>query len=123
VLGLPTDYPRPAVQTFRGARETLILPNPDGRAEVLEPAGGVTLFMLLLAAFKTLLYRYTGQDDILVGTPIANHLRSKPKVWVLHQHSSLRTDFSSNPSFRELLDRVREVTLEPLPIRCPLSSW
>jgi len=79
--------------------------------------------MLLLAAFKTLLYRYTGQDDIR-RHPIANRTQIETESLIGCFINTLVCELtSSNPSFRELLDRVREVTLEPLPIRCPLSSW
>src|SRR6185503_8147742 len=78
VLELPTDRPRPAVQTFRGARHSLVLPqNLSEELKALSRQEGGTLFMTLLAAFKTLLYRYTGQDDIIVGAPIANRNRSE----------------------------------------------
>lgn len=125
VLGLPTDYPRPAVQTFRGARETLILPQPlTGALKSLSQQEGVTLFMLLLAAFKTLLYRYTRQDDILVGTPIANRtqIETESLIGCFVNTLVLRTDLSSNPSFRELLDRVREVTLGAFAHQVPFEQ-
>jgi amino acid adenylation domain-containing protein len=114
VLALPTDYPRPAVQTFRGARETLILPHSLTDAlKALSQKKGVTLFMLLLAAFKTLLYRYTGQEDILVGTPIANRtqIETETLVGCFVNTLVLRTDLHGNPSFLELLNRVRGVSL------------
>src|SRR5207247_130736 len=72
ILELPTDHPRPAAQSFRGACETLALPlELSERLKVLSRQEGATLFMLLLAAFKILLHRYTRQADILVGTPVA----------------------------------------------------
>ena len=73
VLELPTEHPRPAIQTYRGSKESVVLSTDLSEAlKVLSQREGVTLFITLLAAFKTLLYRYTEQEDILVGSPIAN---------------------------------------------------
>ncbi|MBF1989862.1 condensation protein [Fischerella thermalis CCMEE 5268] len=115
VLELPTDKPRPTVQTFNGARQCLTLPKSFcDRLKALYQREGITLFMILLAAFQTLLYWYTGQEDIVVGTDIAN--RNQPEVRGLIgffvNQLVLRTNLSGNPSFRELLERVREVTLD-----------
>jgi amino acid adenylation domain-containing protein/non-ribosomal peptide synthase protein (TIGR01720 family) len=114
LLELPTDRPRPPVQTFRGAIASFELsPNLTGMLKSLSNQEGVTLFMILLAAFQTLLYRYTGQKDICVGSPIAN--RNQPEIQGLIGFFAntlvLRTDLSSNPSFLELLERVREVCM------------
>jgi hypothetical protein len=115
VLQLPTDMPRPKVQTFNGARQCLVLPKSfSEQLKALYQREGITLFMILLAGFKTLLYWYTGQEDIVIGTDIAN--RNQPEIrgiigFFVNQ-LVLRTDLSRNPSFRELLERVREVTLE-----------
>jgi len=114
VLELPTDRPRPAVQTFRGATQLLALPKPlSQKLKALSQRWGVTLFMTLLAAFQTLLYRYTGQSDICVGTPIANRNRSEIEdlIGFFVNMLVLHTDLSGNPSFQELLGRVREVAL------------
>jgi len=114
VLSLPTDHPRPAVQTYRGARQSLALPyDLTEQLKALSEQEHVTLFMVLLAAFKTLLYRYTGQDDILVGSPIANRNRSELKglIGFFVNTLVLRTDLSGNPRFQELLSRVRQVAL------------
>ncbi|WP_020479986.1 non-ribosomal peptide synthetase [Mastigocladopsis repens] len=114
VLALPTDRPRPAVQTFAGQEYDLVLPHELSQAlKVLSQQEGVTLFMTLLAAFKTLLYRYTGQEDILIGSPIANRNRAEIEhlIGFFVNTLVLRTDLSGNLSFRELLKRVREVTL------------
>ncbi|WP_258556223.1 non-ribosomal peptide synthetase, partial [Fischerella thermalis] len=114
VLALPTDNPRPAVQSLRGARQTLILPQSLTEAlKSLSQKEGVTLFMVLLAAFKTLLYRYTGQTDLVVGTPIANRnqIETENLLGCFINTLVLRTNLSNNPSFRELLARVRETTL------------
>ncbi len=113
-LELPTDRPRPPVQTYHGAR--LLQTLPKGLADELEEVSrreGVTLFMTLLAAFQALLSRYTGQSDIVVTTPIAG--RTRPEIEELIgffvNGLVLRTDLSGDPTFRELLERVREVAL------------
>ncbi|MDF5712719.1 MAG: amino acid adenylation domain-containing protein [Rhizonema sp. NSF051] len=114
LLELPTDRVRPIMQTFRGANYLLpIAPELRAALNIFSQRQGVTLFMTLLAAFQTLLYRYTGQDDICVGTPIAN--RNRPEIEGLIgffvNTLVLRTDLSGNPSFQQLLSRVRQVTL------------
>jgi amino acid adenylation domain-containing protein len=114
VLQLPTDRPRPAVQRHRGANKYFYL--PVGLAEKVKDLSrqhGVTLFMTLLAAFKTLLYRYTGQEDIIVGSPIANRnqVETEGLIGFFVNTLALRTDLSGDPGFRELLGRVRQVTL------------
>jgi amino acid adenylation domain-containing protein len=114
VLELPTDRPRSAVQTFRGATQFLALPKPlSQKLKVLSQRWGVTLFMTLLAAFQTLLYRYTGHSNICVGTPIANRNRSEIEglIGFFVNTLVLHTDLSGNPSFPELLGRVRQVAL------------
>ncbi len=115
MLELPTDYPRPAVQTFRGRCEALALPQSlSSKLKSLSQQEGVTLFVLLLAAFNTLLYRYSSTEDILVGTPVANRIciETEPLIGCFINTLVLRTDLSGNPSFRELLARVRKLTLE-----------
>ena len=115
VLELPTDKPRPAAQTFRGATEVLRLARPLVEAlNDLSRRHEVTLFMLLLAAFQSQLCRYTGQDDITVGTPIANRNRAEtePLIGFFVNTLVLRTDLSGDPSFSDLLQRVRETALE-----------
>ncbi len=114
VLELPTDFPRPPVQSFRGAVESLTLPLSILDAlKRLSRQEGTTLFMTLLAAFQVLLRRYSGQTDISVGTPIANRNRAELESLVGFFVNSLvmRTDLSGAPSFRELMRRVREVSL------------
>jgi non-ribosomal peptide synthetase component F len=114
ILNLPTDRPHPAVQTYRGATQFLQLPKSLSEAlEALSQREGVTLFMTLLAAFQTLLYRYTQQENIAVGSPIANRNRSEIEGLIGFFVNSLvlRTDLSGNPTFLELLSRVREVAL------------
>ncbi|MBD1924286.1 amino acid adenylation domain-containing protein [Microcoleus sp. FACHB-831] len=114
VLNLPTDYPRPAVQTYNGARISFEIPQElTQKLNKLSQQEGTTLFMTLLAAFKTLIYRYTGQEDILIGAPIANRDRAgiKNLIGFFVNTLVLRTDISDNPSFKELLHRVRETAL------------
>jgi amino acid adenylation domain-containing protein len=114
VLELPTDFPRPRTQSHRGATERIGL-----SGEVLEglralsQQEGATLFMTLLAGFQLLLSRYTGQNDIVVGSPIANRTRSELEhlIGFFVNSLPLRTNLSGDPSFRELLRRVREVAL------------
>src|SRR6266566_2940614 len=114
VLQLPIDHPRPAVQTFRGAAQIMVLPRSlTGALKTLSRQEGVTLFMTLLAAYQTLISRYTEQDDIVVGIPIAGRTESKLEgvIGCFINTLALRTDLSGNPTFRELLGRVREVAL------------
>jgi amino acid adenylation domain-containing protein len=114
VLHLPTDYPRPVLQTVRGARQTWVIPKELTAAiRTLSQQAGATLFMTLLAAFKTLLYRYTGQGDLLVGSPIANrHWAGVDRLIGCFVNTLvLRTDVSDNPRFGELLQRIRQVAL------------
>jgi len=114
VLNLPTVRPRPAVQTFRGGKQSLVLSKGlSDSLKALSQPENVTLFMTLLAAFQTLLHRYTGQDDIIVGSPIAGrHLVETEKlIGVFINTLVLRTDLSGNPTFQALLARVRETAL------------
>lgn len=114
VLQMPTDYLRSPKHTFTGTKRSLMLPKTLTHALItLSHEEGVTLFMILLAAFQTLLYRYTGQDDIVVGSPIANRNRAEVELLIGFFVNTLvlRTNLSSNPSFRELLRRVRETAL------------
>ena len=114
VLELPADYPRPAIQSFRGARTRIELPEDlTQQLKTLNQQEGVTLFVLLLTAFKILLYRYTGRVDLLVGTPISDRasIETEHLIGCMLNTLVLRTDLSGNPSFRKLLARVRDVTL------------
>ena len=113
-LELTTDFPRPAYQTFRGSYSALVLsPDLSQQIESLARRRGASVFMTMLAAFNLLLYKYTGQDDIVVGTPIANRGRAEIEglVGFFTNTLALRADISQNPSFAGLLDRVREMTL------------
>jgi amino acid adenylation domain-containing protein len=114
ILELPTDRPRPTVQAFRGATHSLVISSSLTESlRALSRQQGTTLFMTLLAAFQILLARYTGQEDIVVGTDIANRNRAETEglIGFFANPLVLRTDLSGNPTFRELLGRVREVCL------------
>ncbi|HEX8922063.1 MAG TPA: AMP-binding protein, partial [Pyrinomonadaceae bacterium] len=113
-LELPTDHPRPPVQSVNGAKRTMILNRElSGKLKELSRSVNATLFMTLLAAWQTLLSRYSGQDDISVGTPIAgrNRRETEELIGFFVNTLVLRTDLAGDPSFIELLKRVREVAL------------
>ncbi|WP_429848142.1 amino acid adenylation domain-containing protein [Brevibacillus panacihumi] len=115
VLQLPSDRPRPSTQSYRGNLIRFSI-----RAELAEKLRclfqreGITLFMGLLAAYQTLLYRYSGQEDILVGTPVANRHQTAVEniIGFFVNTLVMRVDLSDAPSFRELFQRVRETVLE-----------
>jgi amino acid adenylation domain-containing protein len=113
VLQLPTDYPRGRVQTFRGAIESFSL-SPQLSQDIIKLAknAGVTPFVTLLTAYKILLHRYTGQTDILVGTPVANRHRREIEglIGFFVNTLVLRTNLADNPSFQELLQQIRNTT-------------
>jgi amino acid adenylation domain-containing protein/non-ribosomal peptide synthase protein (TIGR01720 family) len=114
VLELPTTRPRPTTETGRGAIQTSSLSLVLTQAlKTLSQQEGVTLFMTLLAAFKVLLYRYTRTEDILVGSPIAtrNRVELEGLIGLFLNTLVFRTDVSGNPTFQELLQRVRGVAL------------
>ena len=114
LLELPADHPRPPLQTFRGAHQSILLTRTVGDGlKALSRQEGATLFMTLLAAFTILLHGYTNQDDLVVGTPTANRNRLEIEglIGFFVNTLVLRTDLSDNPSFRDLLRRVREVCL------------
>jgi amino acid adenylation domain-containing protein len=114
-LELAADRPRPPIQSFAGAREYSELPSSlaDG-LRAFSRREGVTFFMTLLAAFDLLLWRYSGQDDIVVGTPFAGRPRSELEglIGLFANTLPLRVSLSGNPGFRQLLGRVRETALE-----------
>lgn len=113
-IDLPTDRPRPPVQTFNGARSPITLSKSlTDSLKLMGRREGASLFMILLAAFKTLLYRYSGQSDIVIGTPIANRHRSEVEglIGFFANTLALRTDLSVNPSFKDVLNKVRKVAL------------
>jgi amino acid adenylation domain-containing protein len=111
MLSLPTDRPRPAVQTYRGASHSFPLSDELTRQlRTLANSEKTTLYTVVLAAFKTLLSRYSNQDDILVGTPMLgrNHVDLERIVGYLVNPVVLRTSLAENPTFKELLARVRQ---------------
>ncbi|MGH9367525.1 MAG: condensation domain-containing protein, partial [Thermoanaerobaculia bacterium] len=115
VLELPVSRLRPSRQSFRGASETVSIPQEVAQAiRRLSRREGATLFMTLLAVFQVLLLRHTGQEDIVVGTPVAGRNRSDIEglIGFFVNTLVLRTDLSGDPTFRGLLGRVREVALE-----------
>ncbi|MDJ0897246.1 MAG: amino acid adenylation domain-containing protein [Xenococcus sp. MO_188.B8] len=115
LLQLPTDRPRPSVQTFRGTTQSFTLNTElSQKLQTLSRKSGTTLFMTLQAAFATLLYRYSGQSDILIGSPIANRNRSEiePLIGFFVNTLVLRTRFEEHPSMMSLLAQVRETTLK-----------
>ncbi|MEW6737700.1 MAG: amino acid adenylation domain-containing protein, partial [Acidobacteriota bacterium] len=114
VLPLPTDYPRPAEQTFLGATHFTMVPRDlFDQLKMFGHKHGATLFMVLLAVFQELLRRYSGQKDICVGSPIANRGRSEFEglIGFFVNTLVLRGNLSGDPSFKELLVRTREVAL------------
>ncbi len=114
-LQLPTDRRRPAVQSYRGAGHSLELSKAlSDQVKALSRQEGATLFMTLLAAFQTLLCRYTGQEDIVTGSPIAGRTRAEMEdlIGFLVNTLVLRGDLSGNPTFRELLARARVTAFE-----------
>ena len=115
VLELPTDRPRPPVQTFRGLKASFHLPvDLTQKLQALSQQSGTTLFMTLLAGFATLLSRYSGQEDIVVGSPIANRNRIElePLIGFFVNTLVLRTNLQDNPTCLELLAQVRRVALD-----------
>ncbi len=114
-LQLPTDHPRPPASSFRGATYSFELPQAlSAELIALSRRSSVTLFMTLLAAFQVLLARYSGQDDIVVGTTIANRTRAEtePLIGCFINTLVLRSSLAAHPSFLELLARVREMALQ-----------
>ena len=115
LLELPYDRPRPVEQTYNGTQIRVELPIPLCESlRVLSRQEGTTLFMTTLAAFLIILRRYTAQDDLCVGTAVANRRMRETEqlIGMIVNNLVLRTDLSGNPTFRELLGRVRQVTLE-----------
>ncbi|PYT09811.1 MAG: non-ribosomal peptide synthetase, partial [Acidobacteria bacterium] len=114
MLELTTDKPRPAAQTYRGSKKTLTLDRSlTAGLKRLSRQESVTFFMTLLAVFKALLLRYTGQHDVVVGAPIAgrSRLETEALIGFFVNTIALRTDLSGDPTFVELLQRVKEVTM------------
>ncbi|HSF38614.1 MAG TPA: amino acid adenylation domain-containing protein [Thermoanaerobaculia bacterium] len=114
LLELPTDRPRPAKQSFRGASRPVRLPAELTRqAQALSRREGATLFMVLLAGFQALLARYSGQDDLAVGTPVAGRNRTETEglIGFFVNTLVLHGNLAGEPTFRELLGRARETAL------------
>jgi amino acid adenylation domain-containing protein len=114
LLELPTDRPRPAVQTYRGASVPFELSlELLERLQALGRSEGATLYMVLLSAFQVLLSKYSGSEDVVVGSPIAGRTRKEAEgpIGFFVNTLVLRTDLSGDPGFREVLRRVREATL------------
>ncbi len=115
LLQLPTDHPRPAVQRYHGASETMLLPRELlTELSAIGQSAGATPFMTLLAAFQALLYRYSGQEDIMIGTPIANRSRAELEslIGLFLNTLVLRVNLSGNPTFKQLVGQVRQVALD-----------
>ena len=115
VLDLPTDRPRPPLQTFNGGKHSFTLPATHmAQLQALGRREGATIFMILLAALKVLLGRYSGQDHIIVGVPFNSRMRTELEnlIGLFFNTLPLHTDLSGNPTFRALLGRVREHVLE-----------
>jgi amino acid adenylation domain-containing protein len=114
-LKLPTDRPRPVVQSYRGSSKKFTIPKEvTQKLNGLSQKSGSTLFMTLLAAFATLLSRYSDDKDMVIGSPIANRNRTEiePLIGFFVNTLALRIDLNGNPTFAELLDRVRRVALD-----------
>jgi amino acid adenylation domain-containing protein len=113
-LNLPTDHARPKLRTHCGGHLSFTLPaDLTDKVKKLSHTEGATLFMTLLAAFNVLLFRYTGELDIVVGSPIAgrNRIETEPLIGFFVNSLALRTDLSGNPTFRQLIRRVKEVAV------------
>ena len=114
-LELPTDRPRPSTPSFEGAdADFRIAPAVHAALKDLSRQENATLFMTTLAAFQTLLHRYSGQRDVVVGTPVANRSLTQFEgiIGFFVNSVALRADFSGDPTFRELLRRVRSILLD-----------
>ena len=110
-----TDRPRPAVESYRGEKQSFELSKELAvKLKVLSRSHDVTLYMTLLAAFQALLSRYSGQEDVAVGSPIAGRTRSETEglIGFFANTLVLRTDLAYNPTFRGLLGRIRKVCVE-----------
>ena len=115
LLTLPTDRPRPHQQTFCGSSESISLPKSlSNQLQALSKTQGVTLYMSLLSTFSILMSRYSGQDDIAIGTPIANRTREETEELIGFFANTLvmRSDLSQDPSFVELLRQTNEITVQ-----------
>jgi glycosyltransferase involved in cell wall biosynthesis len=124
-LHLPQKKPRPRMQSFRGSRYTVVLSSEmAGSLHGLSQREGTTLFMTVLAGFAVLLYQYSGQDNLLIGSVIANRDRVETEnlIGFLANTLVLRLDLSRNPTFREILNRVKVMCLEAYANQVPLEK-
>ena len=115
LLALPSDRPRPSRQTFSGAVETFVIPKELGdRLKEIARGERATLFMILLAAFQTLIHRYTGTDDIVVGAFVAgrNRVETEGLIGLFANTLAMRGDLAGDPTFRELLRKTRDAAFE-----------
>jgi len=115
ILNLPTDKPHPSVQTYFGESFKFVIPGGQARKlKEITRKNGATLFMTMLSTFKILLSKYSGQLDISVGTPVANrhHTGIENLIGFFINLVVIRTDLSGNPSFNEIIRRVRRISLE-----------
>ncbi len=115
LIGLPTDRPRPAEQTYRGDSSEFVVPEePAARLSAIAQGEGATLFMALVAVLAALLGRYAGEDDVVIGSPIANRTRPELEgvVGLFANTLAVRTDLLGDPTFRELLGRVRDAVFD-----------
>ena len=115
VLELPNDHPRPASRSYNGAKQSVMLPQSlTDELKRLSREQGVTLFMVLAAALKVVLYRYSGQQDIVIGTPSANRNQAEIEelIGFFVNTLVLRTDLSGSPTFRMLLGKIRETVID-----------
>ncbi|KPA09300.1 Tyrocidine synthetase 3 [Candidatus Magnetomorum sp. HK-1] len=115
LIELPTDYTRPPVQSYNGNAEYLILEaNFSEKLKQFSTTSNVTLFMTLLSAFSVLLYRYTEQDEIVIGTAVANRKNSQVNdlIGCFLNSLALRIDLGNHPNYQDLLAHVKQVSLE-----------
>ncbi|MCP5047153.1 MAG: non-ribosomal peptide synthetase, partial [bacterium] len=113
ILELPTDRQRPPIPSYKGGKQRIqITGNLTARLIQLTRKQGCSMFMLMLAAFNVLLYRYSSQDDIVIGSPIANRVKPELEeiIGFFANTLVLRTGLAGNPTFSQLLERVREIT-------------
>jgi amino acid adenylation domain-containing protein len=118
VLKLPTDYPRPTIANWHGATEEIVLDSAAlDSVKTLAKSENCTLFMVVMAAFQALLWRYSDQESIVVGTPVAarNDIELESMVGLFVNTLVFRSDFSKNLTFRELMRQVREFALDSYP--------
>lgn len=114
-LNLPFDHPRPAIQTYKGEQQSFVIPKAvSDKLKTLNNKEGITLFMTLVAAFNILLHWYTNQEDIVIGTDIANRnqIETKELIGFFVNQIVLRTNLSGNPKFIEILQQVKKTSLE-----------